>query len=170
LTNRYKNHRFPVEIISHAVWLYLRFCLSYRDVEELLFAGGVIVTYEAIQQWCQKFSQPYANELRRNSRSGGRSRVRSWPPKGRVRCSPSTSLPGGGISTNKLTMPQPSHGIWGSLPSSGRAHGLRKAAKEGSPYAAQVGEMALVTEVATGCGPVDGSHATGRIRGRLGNQ
>lgn len=72
LTNRYKNHCFPAEIISHAVWLYLRFCLSYRDVEELLFAGGVIVTYEAIHQWCQKFGQPYANELRRDSRSGGR--------------------------------------------------------------------------------------------------
>jgi putative transposase len=72
LTNRYKKHRFPAEIISHAVWLYLRFCLSYRDVEELLFAGGVIVTYEAIHQWCQKFGQPYANELRRDSRSGGR--------------------------------------------------------------------------------------------------
>jgi putative transposase len=42
--NSYKNHRFPAEIISHAVWLYFRFCLSYRDVEELLFARGVLVT------------------------------------------------------------------------------------------------------------------------------
>jgi putative transposase len=63
--NSYKNHRFPAEIISHAVWLYFRFCLSYRDVEELLFARGVIVTYEAIRQWCRKFGQPYANQLRR---------------------------------------------------------------------------------------------------------
>jgi putative transposase len=62
---RYKNHRFPVEIISHAVWLYFRFCLSYRDVEELLFARGVIVTYETIRQWCRKFGQSYANQLRR---------------------------------------------------------------------------------------------------------
>jgi putative transposase len=62
--NRYKHHRFPVEIISHAVWLYFRFCLSYRDVEELLFARGVIVTYEAIRKWCRKFGQPYANQLR----------------------------------------------------------------------------------------------------------
>jgi putative transposase len=46
---RYKNHRFPAEIISHGVWLYYRFCLSYRDVEELLFVRGVIVTYEAIR-------------------------------------------------------------------------------------------------------------------------
>jgi transposase-like protein len=48
-TNRYKHHRFPAEIISHGVWLYFRFCLSYRDVEELLFARGVTVTYEAIR-------------------------------------------------------------------------------------------------------------------------
>ena len=65
LTNRYKNHRFPAEIISHAVWLYFRFCLSYRDVEELLFTRGVIVTYEAIRKWCRKFGQSYANQLRR---------------------------------------------------------------------------------------------------------
>jgi putative transposase len=62
--NPYKNHRFPAEIISHAVWLYFRFCLSYRDVEELLFARGVTVTYEAIRKWCLKFGQPYANALR----------------------------------------------------------------------------------------------------------
>jgi len=49
-TNVYKNHRFPVEIISHAVWLYFRFWLSDRDVEELLFVRGVVVTYEAIRK------------------------------------------------------------------------------------------------------------------------
>jgi putative transposase len=52
-------------ISSHAVWLYFRFCLSYRDVEELLFARGVTVTYEAIRRWCRKFGQAYANQLRR---------------------------------------------------------------------------------------------------------
>jgi putative transposase len=62
--DRYKNYRFPADIISHAVWLYFRFCLSYRDVEELLFARGVIVTYETIRQWCRKFGQAYANQLR----------------------------------------------------------------------------------------------------------
>jgi putative transposase len=62
---RYKNHRFPAEIISHGVWLYYRFCLSYRDVEELLFSRGVVVTYEAIRKWCRKFGQDYANQLRR---------------------------------------------------------------------------------------------------------
>src|SRR4051794_40898853 len=55
VTKKYKNHRFPVEIISHAVWLYFRFCLSFRDVEELLLERGVVVTYEAIRKWCRKF-------------------------------------------------------------------------------------------------------------------
>jgi putative transposase len=64
-TNRYKHHRFPAEMISHGVWPYFRFCLSYCDVEERLFARGVIVTYEAIRQWCRTFGQAYANQLRR---------------------------------------------------------------------------------------------------------
>ena len=63
--NHYKNHRFPAEIISHAVWLYFRFCLSFRDVEELLFERGVVVTYEAIRKWCRKFGHQYAKQLRR---------------------------------------------------------------------------------------------------------
>ncbi len=60
----FKNHRFPVEIISHTVWLYFRFCLSFRDVEELLLERGAVVTYEAIGKWCRKFGQQYANQLR----------------------------------------------------------------------------------------------------------
>jgi putative transposase len=63
--DRYKHYRFPADIISHGVWLYYRFCLSYRDVEELLFARGIIVTYETIRQWCRTFGQDYANQLRR---------------------------------------------------------------------------------------------------------
>ena len=63
-TNPYKHHRFPGEIISHGVWLYFRFSLSHRDVEELLFARGVIVSYEAVRTWCRKFGQAYANALR----------------------------------------------------------------------------------------------------------
>jgi putative transposase len=61
----YKHHRFPGEIIRHAVWLYFRFPLSNRDVEELLFVRGIIVSYEAIRKWCRKFGQQYANQLRR---------------------------------------------------------------------------------------------------------
>jgi putative transposase len=64
-TNPYKRHRFPAEIISHCVWLYFRFCLSYRDVAELMAARGVILTYEAVRSWCRKFGQVYANQLRR---------------------------------------------------------------------------------------------------------
>src|SRR5262245_21367583 len=63
--DRYKNHRFPGEIISHGVWLYYRFTLRYRDVQELLFERGITVSHEAIRQWCRKFGQDYANRLRR---------------------------------------------------------------------------------------------------------
>jgi putative transposase len=65
-TASYKRHRFPPEIIGHAVWLYFRFALSYRDVEELLAERGVILTYETVRQWCHTCGQAYANELRRH--------------------------------------------------------------------------------------------------------
>jgi putative transposase len=64
LTDPYRHHRFPAEIVTHGVWLYYRLCLSDRDVEELLFARGVIVTHEAIRKWCRTFGQLYANQLR----------------------------------------------------------------------------------------------------------
>src|SRR5256712_12589048 len=68
---RYKHHRFPGEIISHGVWLYYRFPLSYRDVQELLCERGIDVTHEAIRQWCLKFGQDYANQLKhRRAQSG----------------------------------------------------------------------------------------------------
>jgi putative transposase len=68
---RYKNYRFPGEIISHGVWLYYRFPLSYRDVQELLFERGIDVTHEAIRQWCLKFGQAYANQLKRRRAQPG---------------------------------------------------------------------------------------------------
>ncbi len=61
----YRGYRFPPEIISHAVWLYHRFCLSFRDAEDLLSQRGVTVTYETIRQWCQTFGPDYARTLRR---------------------------------------------------------------------------------------------------------
>jgi putative transposase len=61
----YKRHRYPTEIITHAVWLYFRFSLSYRDIEELLAARGIVVSYETVRQWGLKFGQIYANQLRR---------------------------------------------------------------------------------------------------------
>jgi putative transposase len=64
-TQLYKRHRFPAEIISHCVWLYFRFSLSYRDVEEMMLERGVLLSHEAVRYWCRKFGQSYANQLRR---------------------------------------------------------------------------------------------------------
>ena len=61
----YKRFRYPSEIISHAVWLYHRFCLSFRDVEELLAARGIVVSYETIRRWCFKFGQIYTKLLKK---------------------------------------------------------------------------------------------------------
>jgi putative transposase len=61
----YKGFRYPVEIIAHCVWLYHRFPLSFREVQEMMLARGIIVSHETIRQWCAKFGQTYANELRR---------------------------------------------------------------------------------------------------------
>ncbi|MFJ2419947.1 IS6 family transposase [Streptomyces brevispora] len=61
----YRGHRYPVEVISHCVWLYFRFPLGFREVEELMLERGVIVSYETIRRWCLKFGQKYANSLRR---------------------------------------------------------------------------------------------------------
>ena len=61
----YKGFRFPPEIISYCVWLYHRFPLSFREVEELMLVRGVIVSYETIRQWCAKFGPEYACRLRR---------------------------------------------------------------------------------------------------------
>jgi putative transposase len=63
----YRRHRFPAEIISHCVWLYFRFPLSFRDVEEMLAMRGVNLSYETVREWCLKFGQAYANGLRGRS-------------------------------------------------------------------------------------------------------
>ena len=54
----YRGYRFPPEIIAHAVWLYFRFHLSFRDVQDLLAERGVVVSHETIRQWCTKFGPP----------------------------------------------------------------------------------------------------------------
>ena len=61
----YDRHRFPPEVIRHAVWLYLRFTLSYRDVEELLAERGLEVSYETVRRWVLKFGPAFARNLRR---------------------------------------------------------------------------------------------------------
>ena len=63
--SRYLRHRFPPKIISHAVWSYHRYCLSFRDVEDLLAERGIIVSYETIRQWCGKFGPDYARRVKR---------------------------------------------------------------------------------------------------------
>ena len=69
--NPYRGHRFPKEIISECVWLYFRFGVSFRDVEEMVAARGVVVSYETIRCWCDKFGKAYADGLwRRRARTG----------------------------------------------------------------------------------------------------
>ena len=64
-------HRFPAEIISHGVWLYHAFSLSLRDVELLLAERGIVVSYETVRRWCQKFGETFADRLhRRRPRPG----------------------------------------------------------------------------------------------------
>ena len=65
-SNIYAGYRYPAQIISHAVWLYHRFTLSFRDIEELLAARGIVVTYEAIRQWCEKSSNIDCNQVKNN--------------------------------------------------------------------------------------------------------
>src|SRR6201984_824278 len=61
----YRRHRFPPEIIQHAIWLYLRFTLSYRDVEDLLAERGLDISYETMRRWVLKFGPAIARRLRR---------------------------------------------------------------------------------------------------------
>src|SRR5258708_29989453 len=61
----YARHRFPPDVIRHAVWLYLRFTLSYRDVEDLLVERGLEVSNETIRRWVLKFGPAFARSLRR---------------------------------------------------------------------------------------------------------
>src|SRR5215213_4431744 len=67
----YAGHRFPAEVISHAVWLYFRFPLSLRMVEEMLAARGIIVSHESVRQWARKFGQDVANQIRRRLPAAG---------------------------------------------------------------------------------------------------
>ena len=70
-SNPYKRHRFPSEIIQYAVWLYYRFNLSHRDIEDLLSERGIDVSYESIRLWCNKFGPHYAKRLKRRHQGYG---------------------------------------------------------------------------------------------------
>ena len=63
----YRRRRFPAEVIAHAVWLYLRFPLSLRMVEDVLAARGIIVSHQTVRLWAEKFGRLFANEIRRKS-------------------------------------------------------------------------------------------------------
>src|SRR3954465_5867295 len=67
----YAGYRFPGEVISHAVWLYFRFPLSLRMVEEMLAARGIDVSHETVRQWARKFGQAFANQIRRRLPGAG---------------------------------------------------------------------------------------------------
>jgi len=67
----YKRHRFPPSIISYAVWLYFRFSLSHRDIEDMLAERGITVSRESIRLWCIKFGRQYARRLKRNHQGYG---------------------------------------------------------------------------------------------------
>jgi putative transposase len=62
--NLYKRYRFPPEIIQYSVWLYHRFNLSHRDIEDLMAERGIVVSYESIRLWCNKFGPQYAKRLK----------------------------------------------------------------------------------------------------------
>jgi putative transposase len=62
---RYTRHRFPAEVISYATWLYFRFPLGLRMVEEMLAARGIEVSHETVRQWALKFGQSFASKIRR---------------------------------------------------------------------------------------------------------
>jgi putative transposase len=63
-----RGHRFPADVISQVIWLYFRFSVSYRDVEEMMAWRGVQLSYETVREWCNKFGPYYAEELRRRTR------------------------------------------------------------------------------------------------------
>ena len=65
---RYRRHRFTAEIIAHAVWLYFRFPLIFRDVENLLAERGITVSFQTVAEWAAKFGLKFAHQLRRRSR------------------------------------------------------------------------------------------------------
>jgi putative transposase len=67
----YAGYRFPAEVISHAVWLYFRFPLSLRNVDEILAARGIMVSHETVRQWARKFGQAFANQIRRRLPAAG---------------------------------------------------------------------------------------------------
>jgi len=63
----YRGYRYPSQVISQVVWLYHRFCLSLRDVEDVMAERGILVSYETVRQWCRKFGSAYARAAKRRA-------------------------------------------------------------------------------------------------------
>src|SRR3954466_11141132 len=82
----YASYRFPGEVISHAVWLYFRFPLSLRMVEEMLAARGLDVSHETVRQWARKFGQGFANQIRRRLPRAG-DKCWDFLPEIKLQCS-----------------------------------------------------------------------------------
>src|SRR3954470_16157835 len=80
----YAGYRFPGEVISHAVWLYFRFPLSLRMVEEMLAARGIDVSHETVRQWARKFGQDFANQIRRPGEPAPAIRAAPARPRSRL--------------------------------------------------------------------------------------
>jgi hypothetical protein len=97
----YRRHSFPAEIIQHAIWLYLRFTLSYRDVEELLAERGLDVSYETVRRWALKFGPLIARKLRKGrrarARDGTSTRWSSGSPGSGCTFAPDSPLEGAGF-------------------------------------------------------------------------
>ena len=87
-------YRFPAAIIAHAVWIYCRFSLSFRDVEDLLAQRGITVTYETIRQWCRTFGHAYARRLRQRPGRLGATRGLSTNSSWRSRAATIRVYPG----------------------------------------------------------------------------
>jgi transposase-like protein len=80
MTISFARHQFPPAIIRHAVWLYVRFTLSYRDVEDMLAERGLDVSYETVRRWVLKFGPLFAQELaRRRPRPSSRWHLDEMP-------------------------------------------------------------------------------------------
>ena len=62
---RYRRYRFPIEVVEQCIWLYFRFALSYRNIEEMMSKRGIQVSYETVREWCYKFGSLYAVQLRK---------------------------------------------------------------------------------------------------------
>ena len=74
----YRRHRFPPEVISYAVWLYFRFPLSLRMVEEMLAERGLCVTYETVRQWGKKFGKTFSDQIRQRAPATRRQMASGW--------------------------------------------------------------------------------------------